>query len=116
VTEKIYDYGYRSTRFRVDFGLCVQNERSSSPLMNARCTTLSESGLACEIMEPLQINSVVTLVFTLPGNSNSIRTEARVTNRHAGGYGLAFIFGSLTERDYMCQYIESRRSSMVVEP
>jgi hypothetical protein len=116
VNEKVHDYGYRATRFRVDFGLCVQNQPSSSPLQNARCTTLSESGLACEIMEPLQIDSVVTLVFTLPGNSNSIRTEARVTNRHTGGYGLAFIFGSQTERDYMSHYIESRRSNMVVEP
>jgi PilZ domain len=116
VTDKVYDYGYRSTRFRVDFSLCVQNDQASSPLLNARCTTLSESGLACEIVEPLQIDSVVTLMFTLPGTSKSIRTEARVTNRHAGGHGLAFIFCSQTEKDYMSEYIESRRSSMVVEP
>jgi hypothetical protein len=114
LTDRIYNYGYRTPRFHVDFSLLVETDHSR---LNARCTILSESGLACEISEPLQIDARVTLVFTLPGDATSIRTGARVTSRHVAGYGLAFIFCTANQRNYLREYIELRRSGMVlVEP
>jgi hypothetical protein len=114
--DKIYNYGYRAPRFRVDFRLLLQTSDRNAGLLDARCTDLSEDGLAVEVNASLEIGAVVTLILTLPGNLTSMRIAARVTNRQVGSYGFAFIFSSENERRYMHQYLESRHSSTLRSP
>jgi hypothetical protein len=116
VTDKIYNYGYRAPRFRADFRLLLQTGDRNPGMLDARCTDLSEDGLAAEINAPLEIGARVTLILTLPGMPASMRIPARVTNRQVGGYGFAFIFSSQNERSYMREYLESRRSNAVSSP
>jgi PilZ domain-containing protein len=116
VTDNIYSYGYRAPRYRADFRLLVQSGDRVPALLDARCTDLSEDGLAAKTKASLEIGTTVTLIMTLPGISNSMRIAARVTNRQVEGYGFAFIFSSHNERSYMHEYLESRRSSMVRSP
>jgi hypothetical protein len=116
LTDKIYNYGYRAPRYRADFRLLLQTTDRSPGLLDARCTDLSEDGLAAAINGALEIGARVTLIITLPGTSTSMRIAAKVTNRQVGGYGFAFIFSSHNERSYMHEYLESRRSSMVRSP
>ncbi len=108
MTDNIYSYGYRTPRFRVDFRLLLQTDDSLPRLLDARCTNLSEDGLALELYEPLELDAKVTLILTLPGNSTSMRIAARVINRRQDGYGFAFIFLSHAERKYVCDFLASR--------
>ncbi len=116
VTDQIHNYGYRVPRFRADFRLLLQTTDRNPMLLDARCTDLSEAGLAAEINASLEIGAQVTLILTLPGNSTSMRIAAKVTNRRVGGYGFAFIFSSHNEQSYMHEYLESRQSSMLRSP
>ncbi|MGO8794590.1 MAG: PilZ domain-containing protein [Candidatus Sulfotelmatobacter sp.] len=110
MTDKIYNYGYRSPRFRSDFRFLLQTGGRSPALLNGRCTDLSEDGLAAEIDALLEVGEQVLLIATLPGTSSSIRISARVTNRQISSYGFAFIFTSQNQRSLMHEYIESRRA------
>jgi Tfp pilus assembly protein PilZ len=109
VTEQIYDYGYRTPRFNVDFRLLLQTDDRLPRLLDVRCLNLSEDGVAVETGELLEIGAKVTLILTLPGNPTSRRIAAKVTNRHPDGYGLAFIFASQNERSYICDYLAAQR-------
>ncbi len=108
MTDKIYNYAYRTPRFEVDFRLLLQTDDYPPRLLDARCTNLSEDGLAVEIIESLEIGTKVTLVLTLPGSATSMRIPAKVFNRHQSGYGFAFIFPSQSERKYICDYLASQ--------
>lgn len=116
MTDKIYNYGYRAPRFRADFRLLLQPADRNPGLLDARCTDLSEDGLAAEVNASLEIGTRVMLILTLPGTPTSMRIPARVTNRQVGGYGFAFILSSQNERSYMHEYLESRRSSSISSP
>ena len=116
MTDNIYNYGYRVPRFRANFCLLLQTDERFPALLDARCTDLSEDGLAAETKASLEIGAKVTLILTLPGISTSMRILARVTNRQVEGYGFAFIFSSQNERSYMHEYLESLRLSMVRSP
>jgi len=109
VTEKIYNYGYRTPRFPVDFRLSLQTDSRLPALLDGHCSNLSEDGLAAEIAEPLEIGAKVTLILMLPGKSTSMRIAARVTNHNRDGYGFAFLFSSQNERNYICDYLASQR-------
>ncbi len=109
MTDNIYNYGYRTPRFPVDFRLLLQTDDGLPRLLDARCTNLSEDGLALELDESLELDAKVTLILTLPGKSTSMRIAASVTNRRQDGYGLAFIFFSQAERKYVCDFLASRR-------
>jgi len=113
VTDTIYNYGYRTPRFPADFHLLLQTDDRLPRLLNAHCTNLSEDGLAVENNDPLEIGGKVTLILTLPGNPTSMRITARVTNRHKDGYGLAFVFCSENERNYISEYLQYTASSLL---
>jgi Tfp pilus assembly protein PilZ len=116
VTDNIYDYGYRAPRLSADFRLLLQTRDRNPALLDARCTDLSEDGLAAEVNVALQIGESVNLVVTLPGTPASMRIAARVANRQLGGYGFAFIFSSPNERSYIREYLESQHSGKVGSP
>lgn len=116
MTTKIHDYGYRTPRYQADFRLLLQCAPPSTVLIDARCTALSEDGLAAEVNMPLEVGTRVMLILMLPGKTRSIKIGARVTNRQLEVYGFAFIFSSLHEQKYMRDYIESQRSTMVRSP
>ena len=114
--DDIYKYGYRAPRYPADFCLLLQTDQRVPTLIDARCTDLSEDGLAAKTKAWLEIDAKVTLILTLPGISTSMRIAARVANRQVDGYGFAFIFSSQNERSYMREYLESRRSTIVRAP
>lgn len=109
VTDKIYDYGYRTARYSADFHLLLQTDERLPRLLDARCFNLSEDGLALQIAEPMEIGARVMLIMTLPGNSTSMRIAAMVSSRNQDGYGFAFVFSSQNERQYICDYLGSQR-------
>ena len=114
--DNIYSFGYRAPRYRADFRFLLQTDNRVPTVLDARCTDLSEDGLAATTKALLQIGASVVLILTLPGTATSLRIPASVTNRQVDGYGFAFIFSSQKERSYMHEYLESRRSSMVRSP
>jgi hypothetical protein len=116
MTADVHDFGYRAPRFRADFRLFLQTDNLHSALLDARCTDISEDGLAAETRASLDVGAVVTLLLTLPGTSISRKIAARVTNRKVNGYGFAFIFSSHHEHSYMHEYLEAQRSTMVRSP
>lgn len=109
MTEKIHSYGYRTPRFPAAFQLTLQTDDRLPALLNAHCSDISEDGLGAVIEGTLEIGAKVTLILTLPGNPNSMRIAARVVNRRREGYGLAFVFSSQSERDYIHNYLAGQR-------
>ena len=116
MTDAAYKFGYRAPRYRADFCFLLQTEERIPSLVDARCTDLSEGGLAAKTKASLEIGANVVLIVTLPGVSTSLRIAARVINRQVDGYGFAFIFSSQQERSYLHDYLESRRPSMIRSP
>ncbi len=108
MTDKIYNYEYRTARFPVDFRLWVQTHDRMPRLLDVRCLNLSEDGLAVETGEPLEFGASVTLILTLPGNSTPMRIAAKVSNCRQDGYGFEFSFSSHHQRKYICDFLESR--------
>lgn len=108
MTDNIYNYGYRVPRFHADFPLFLQIDDCHPTPVNARCTDLSEAGLAAEIKESLEIGAKVTLILTLPGTSISMRIAANVIHRQGSGYGFAFVFSSQSQQSALHEYLESR--------
>jgi hypothetical protein len=113
VTDNIYNYGYRVPRFRVDFHLFLQIDDCHPALLEARCTDLSEAGLAAEIKGSFEIGSKVTLILRLPGTSTTMRIAANVIHRQRDGYGFAFAFSSQSQQSSIHEYLESRHSPTV---
>jgi PilZ domain len=122
MADNVSNFEYRSPRFRADFRLLVQTGHPHPAILNGRCVDLSEDGLAAEILAPeirasglresLEIGAEVTIIMTLPGNSNTTTFAARVTNQKVGSYGFAFIFSSKAEQAYMHEYLESHHRSI----
>jgi hypothetical protein len=106
----MYDYGYRSPRFSADFQLLVHRGHPEPAVFDARCTMLSEDGLAAELNGSLEVGTPVTLIFTLPGTFTPLRIEARVTNRQLNGYGFAFILCSDQIQLYIRGYLNQQPS------
>ena len=109
---EIYNYGYRTPRFPADFSFLLQTDDRLPKLLEAHCSDISEEGLAAETDALLEVGTRVTLILTLSGNVNSIRIAGKVINRREGGYGFAFVFSSQNERNYICDYLESRRPTL----
>jgi hypothetical protein len=116
VTDNIYNYGYRVPRFHADFPLFLEIDDRHPALVNARCTDLSEAGLAAKIKGSLEIGAQVTLILTLPGTSTSMRITANVIHRQGNGYGFAFVFSSPSQQSALHEYLESRNRPTVRSP
>jgi hypothetical protein len=112
VTDNIYNYGYRTPRFRVSLHLFLQVDDPHGEIANAHCTDMSEAGLAAEVKIPLEIGAKVTLIFTLPGTSTPMRIVASVVHRQIDRYGFVFAFSSQSQRDTVHAYLESRYARM----
>jgi hypothetical protein len=122
MSDNVSNYEYRSPRFRADFQFAIQIAQPHPAVLNARCIDLSEDGLAAqiagtelratEIRESLEVGAKVTIIMTLPGNSNTTTLAARVTNQKVGSYGFAFIFSSKAERVSMHEYFETHYRSI----
>jgi PilZ domain len=122
MADHVSHYEYRSARFTADFRMLVQTGYPRPTLLNARCIDLSEDGLAAEILateipaaairEALEVGAKVSIMMTLPGNSNTTTLAARITNQKVGSYGFAFIFASKAEQAYMHNYFESHYRSI----
>jgi hypothetical protein len=106
VTDGLYDYGYRSPRYSADFRLLVHCIHPEAAVFDARCTMLSEDGLAAELSGYLELGTIATLIFTLPQTATPLRIGARVTNRQLNGYGFAFILFSDQVQLYLRDYLD----------
>jgi len=111
-----YTFGYRSPRFRTDFHLFLQTQDRQTSLLDGRCTDISEDGLGAEFRASLEVGTAVALIFTLPGNTTSVRVSARVTNRKGGFHGFVFLFSSQKERDYVYNYLDCLRANVAFRP
>jgi len=109
----IYEFGYRTPRFRADFHFLLQTEAPQPRLLDARCIDISEEGLAAQIADQLTVGSVVTLMITFPGNATTWRIPARVCNRQDEDHGFFFMFSSQSERDDVRRYVASLHGETV---
>lgn len=109
----IYEFGYRTPRFRADFHFLLQRDGREPHLLDAHCLDISEEGIAAQVAEPLGVGSTVTLILTFPGNSTTWRIPAKVCNRQHEDHGFAFIFSSQSERDDVRRYVASLHGETV---
>jgi hypothetical protein len=109
----IYEFGYRTPRFRADFHFLLQTEGPPPRLLDARCLDISEEGIAAQVADHLTVGAVVTLMLTFPGNSTTWRIPAKVCNRQDEDHGFAFIFSSQSERDDVRRYVASLHGDTV---
>lgn len=103
--QRVQEFGYRKPRFRADFHILLQTEAPDSRLLDARCTDISEDGLAARVTEPLTLGSHVAFILTLPGSSIPVRIAAIVNNQQQETYGFTFVFSSQAERSLIHGYL-----------
>jgi hypothetical protein len=116
MTDKIHTYGYRAPRYCVDFHFLLQLLDPRPTIFEARCTELSENGLAAEVNASLAAGTHVTMTLTLPDSQRSVRIDASLTNLLRGSYGFAFTSPSADTQRHLRNYLESHCSSMVRSP
>jgi len=109
-TNQIREFGYRKPRFRTDFHFLLQTEGQGSQLLSARCTDLSEEGLAAFVSAQLDVGTAVTFILTLPETATAIRLKAVVSYRVAECHGFKFVFSSDREREFVHRYLAALRS------
>jgi hypothetical protein len=114
MTDKVYTY--RAPRYYADFRFLLQLLDPRPKIFEARCTELSENGLAAEVNAPLAEGTQVTMILTLPDSQRSMRIDASVTNLLRGSYGFAFVSPSADTQCYLRNYLESHCSNMVRSP
>lgn len=113
---EIHDFGYRAPRYRADFYFLLQTDGPEARLLHARCRDISEDGLAAQIVEKLDVGTRVTLILTLPGNPNSIRIAAQISNRQDEDHGCVFLFRSLNERQILRDYLATLTTAPILLP
>jgi hypothetical protein len=115
-SQRVQEFGYRKPRFRADFHILVQTEGPDSRLFDARCTDISEDGLAARITESVSIGSRVAFILTLPGSSAPVRISATVNNQQDETYGFTFVFSSQEERNLIHRYLARLRREAAGSP
>ncbi len=109
----IREFGYRKPRFRADFHFLLQTEGQGSQLLSARCTDISEEGLAAFVSAELDVGTAVTFILTLPEGPTSIRLRAIVNYHIEQCHGFKFVFSSDREREFVYRYLADLRSSTI---
>ena len=112
-TTRIREFGYRKPRFRADFHFLLQTAGQGSQLLGARCTDISEEGLAAFVSAELDVGTAVTFILTLPESASSIRLRAVVNYRVQQCHGFTFVFSSDREREFIDRYLAAVRSSTI---
>jgi Tfp pilus assembly protein PilZ len=110
---RVQEFGYRAPRFPADFHLLLQISDPKPRIVDAQCTDISSDGLAAKMAESLSIGTKVTLIITLPGNSESLHIAGRVSHQQFGEHGFAFIFSSQRERECVQKYVARFRVGTV---
>lgn len=110
---RVQEFGYRVPRFPADFHLLLQISDPNPRIVDARCIDISADGLAVKMTETLSVGTRVTLIITLPGNSETLHIAGRVSHQHLGEHGFAFIFSSQRERECVQKYVARFRVGTV---
>lgn len=117
MTEKrnnqIQEFGYRVPRFPANFHFLLQINDPKPRLLDAQCTDISCDGLAAKMAEGLGVGTHVTLMLSLPGQSDTLRIAGRVSHQHSGEHGFAFVFTSQRERECVQKYVNSFRTRTI---
>jgi PilZ domain len=109
----IYEFGYRTPRFRTDFHFLLQTDGPEPRLLDARCLDISEEGIAAQIAEHLRIGAVATLIITFPGSTTTSRVAARVCNRQDEDHGFLFLFSAQSQREDVHKFVARLRGDTV---
>jgi len=112
-TTRVREFGYRQPRFRTDFHFLLQTEGPRPQVLSARCTDLSEEGLAAFVSAELDVGTAVTFILTLPEGATSIRLNATVNYRVDLCHGFRFMLSSDREREFVQRYVADLRSRSV---
>jgi hypothetical protein len=114
--QRVQEFGYRKPRFRADFHILLQTEAPDVRLLDARCTDISEDGLAARVAEPLRVGSRVAFIFSLPDRSTPVRIAATVNNQQQETYGFTFVFSSPEDRNLIHRYLARLRRQAAGSP
>jgi PilZ domain len=92
---------------------CLLRLVLNGTLLSARCTDISEEGLAAFVSAELDVGTAVTFILTLPEGPTSIRLRAIVNYRIEQCHGFKFVFSSDREREFVYRYLADLRSSTI---
>ena len=100
----VRDFQYRAPRFDTDFRFLLLTDLGQC-VIYGRCNEISEYGMAASLSEPLEVNTTVTLILTLPGEATEMTIKAAVSRRHGYDHALTFISPSAAEFVHLRQYL-----------
>ena len=82
----------RFTRYKLDIRVSIiRDNDGKKETLNGRCRHLGQGGLGAILAGELSANEVVSLEFTLPGQSQSMQIRAAVRQRHGFHHGFEFL-------------------------
>jgi hypothetical protein len=102
IVGEIREFEYRAPRFQTDFHFVLQTEFCT--VLYGHCCEISECGLVASVSEPLEVNTKVKLILTLPGDRTTMPIAAVVTRRHGHDHAFAFLFSAPNGREHLRQY------------
>ncbi len=110
--ENIREFEYRAPRFEADFHFLLQTTCGmETRVLYARCYEISECGLVARLSGPLDVDTKVTLILTLPGDRTTLPIAAIVTRRQGSDHAFSFVFSANKDRDHLRQYFLAAGSS-----
>ncbi|HVZ60961.1 MAG TPA: PilZ domain-containing protein [Terriglobales bacterium] len=95
---EIRAFNYRAPRLETDFHIWLQVAGPENVLLQARCMDFSEKGLAMELAAPLELNSEIRMIVSVPGISVQLPIIGRVQHQSGTRYGIVFLPSSKAER------------------
>jgi c-di-GMP-binding flagellar brake protein YcgR len=102
----VRSFGFRAPRVSTNFGFFLE-VTATGDRCEARCTDISEDGLAAELSEPIARKTEVTIRMLLPGDQTLLQIRGSVEYCQECRCGVNFLDLSAEERKQVQQFVQS---------
>jgi c-di-GMP-binding flagellar brake protein YcgR len=102
----VRSFGFRAPRVSADFSFFV-DVTATGERYEARCTDISEDGLAAELPQSIGPRTEVTISMLLPGATTLLQVQGSVEYSQECGCGVNFLNLSAEERKQIQRFVQS---------
>lgn len=99
-------FGFRAPRVSANFSFLLE-VMGTGERYEARCTDISEDGIAAELPEPIPRNTEVTIRMLLPGATTLLQLQGSVEYSQESRCGVNFLNLSPEERKQIQLFVQS---------
>ena len=104
--DSVRPFGFRAPRVATNFSFFLEMP-ATGERYEARCTDISEDGLAAELHQPIEPKTEVTIMMLLPGGTTLLQVRGSVEYNQECRCGVNFLNLSAEDREQIRVFIQS---------